>query len=770
MFLYSFSILICTILTMIYITKMKKTKFSYLKCFLLFLVSILSSILIEFLGYQDFHFTKHISLYLLSFFMMDSLFIVIFLKGIKNYIVSFFRFLFFFLILELFVFNFRHFESTKYKEIDSSSIEAVGLTEKIDNETFVFHTKEDISKKETVSFDVQIKHIDEELKNVYIDAYLLDSEGTKLKVLISATDEANKYYFSLPSRVLVPNVKETKYMRLHLSGKTNKMKFTFSIKPEHIKEGSILKINKISFNKTSPLNIYFMRSFLLSFACVLFLMIKPSSKLWKMKLDFSNQKQKLAIFSVIVLEMMYLTITTFSNGAWLNNDRSKAQVEFHKLAVALKEGHFYLNDPVPESLKELDNPYDTTLRKKAFHDNGEFYLWDYAYYNEKYYVYFGIVPVLIAYLPLSYLIGDFVLPNFVYIYAMGMLIVFASYFLLKEVVGRFFKNIPTLLFIILWLFFINASQLPYMMHRPDFYSIPIITAFMFTLSGLYLWLSSTRGKMINKKRMIIGSLCMALVAGCRPQFLVGSFFCFPIFYSYFKDKKLFTKENIKNIILFCIPYIIVAIGLMYYNYARFGSIFDFGANYNLTTNDMTKRGFVLGRIPLGIYTYLFEPLNFSHEFPFIKPAVIETNYLGKTISENFLGGAISVNILLILSLFVFKFKKYFKNKRLYTVACMSSIMAILVIIMDTEMAGILPRYLADFTWLLLFSTILIILTIYSSIKEEKFKEALKVILVSGLIITLLYSFFLIFVDITYSLCNTGPYIFYKIYSIFMFFL
>ena len=176
---------------------------------------------------------------------------------------------------------------------------------------------------------------------------------------------------------------------------------------------------------------------------------------------------------------------------------------------------------------------------------------------------------------------------------------------------------------------------------------------------------------------------MALVAGCRPQFLVGSFFCFPIFYSYFKDKKLFTKENIKNIILFCIPYIIVAIGLMYYNYARFGSIFDFGANYNLTTNDMTKRGFVLGRIPLGIYTYLFEPLNFSHEFPFIKPSVIETNYLGKTISENFLGGAISVNILLILSLFVFKFKKYFKNKRLYTVACMSSIMAILVIIMDT---------------------------------------------------------------------------------------
>lgn len=48
-----------------------------------------------------------------------------------------------------------------------------------------------------------------------------------------------------------------------------------------------------------------------------------------------------------------------------------------------------------------------------------------------------------------------------------------------------------------------------------------------------------------------------------------------------------------------LPYIIVAAGVMYYNAARFGSPFDFGANYNLTFNDMTLRGFRIDRFLYG---------------------------------------------------------------------------------------------------------------------------------------------------------------------------
>lgn len=770
MVLYSISVLLFTFLVVFFKTKLKKTTFLFKEWCLLFIISILYSIFVEYIGYFDFNFTKHIFVYLLSFATVCTIYLYFSLKDTKCYLLSLFKYLSLFLLLEISLFNFRHYQSIFYDEINVNNLEASLSCEKVDKSTFDIQPNNIVLEDDTIRFSIEAKNINQSLENVYIDAYLESSKNTKLKVIMSATDEANKNYFLLPDKSVIPNVDETKYMKLNLSGKSEKIKFTFAIRSEHVKNGGILKINEISFNKKVPININLIRPILLTFVCHLFSMIRPSSKLWKIKLNFKDKKQKFAIFGVMFLEIIYLSFAVISNGIWLNNYSSAAQIEFHKLAVALKEGHFYLNDEPSDTLKKLENPYDTNDRKFAFENSEEEFLWDYSYYNEKYYVYFGVVPALIAYLPLSYIIGDYALPNFLYIYVMGIMVVVASYFLLKEVVVRYFKNIPALLFILLWLFFINACQLPYMMHRPEFYSIPIITALMFTMLGLYLWFSSTREKKINKKRMIFGSLCMALVAGCRPQFLVGSFLCFPIFYKYFEKNKLFTKENIKNIVLFMIPYIIIAAILMYYNYARFGSVFDFGANYNLTTNDMTKRGFVLDRIPLGIMTYLFDPIKFINEFPFIEPSVIQTNYLGTTISEKFLGGIISSNLLLILSLFIFKFKKYFNNKKLYAVALMSTIFALIVIVMDTEMAGILPRYLADFAWLLLISTILIILSIYSTIKEEKIRNLFKMLFISSLMITLCYSFFLIFVDITYTLCNTGPYLFYKVYSMFMFFL
>lgn len=62
----------------------------------------------------------------------------------------------------------------------------------------------------------------------------------------------------------------------------------------------------------------------------------------------------------------------------------------------------------------------------------------------------------------------------------------------------------------------------------------------------------------------------------------------------------------------------IALLLMWYNYAGFGSPFDFGANYNLTTNDMTKRGLSAARIPAGLFAYLFQLPIVKMSFPFFE--------------------------------------------------------------------------------------------------------------------------------------------------------
>ena len=761
MLCYSIILLIFSLFTFSF--ERRKYKISYKNFGYILLGKIIFSFLLAWICYFDITPFSHIKLYIYSFLIIDRLSLWYFFRKEKNLFTFFLHLFTISLFLELFLFNFRHFESLHNKERELSGFMVQGEEKGEDRFSIPIDSKEGQS-----SFSLEIPYIDEKIENLYIDAYLARSPRKKIEVKLQVTDEANQYYYPLPSRILVPTVEESKYMRLHTSGKTERIKISFST--NNLKKDDILHVNTIMINRIVPLKLWFVRPLFVALFLTFLRLIWPTSPVWNIQLNFREKKQKWLIFGVLGLEIIYLTGTVVLNPVWLNNKKQNAQVEYHKLAMALKKGHFYLDDAVPNQLKEMKNPYDITARRRVFTTPDTIYLWDYAYYDAKYYVYFGIVPVLLAYLPASYVFGDFGFPNFIYIYIMGIFLVFASYFLLKEVCIRYFKQIPMLFFILLWLFISNASQLPYMMHRPTFYSVPLITALLFTILGLFLWLSSTREDKLNKKRMVLGSLCMALVAGCRPQFLLGSFFCFPIFYYAHGRGQILTKKSWKETILFCIPYVVVAIFLMYYNYARFGSVFDFGANYNLTTNDMTKRGFVFARIPLGIYTYLFEPLHTTLQFPFMEPSTIETTYLGRTITEKFLGGAIRVHLLLILSLFVFWFRKYFKEKMLYVTACLGTIFAFFIIIMDTEMAGILPRYVTDFIWLLLISTTLILLSIYSTIKEVSWKYVWRAFLGFATVFTLVYSFFLSFVDITYSLCNSRPYIFYKIYHLFMFFM
>ena len=72
--------------------------------------------------------------------------------------------------------------------------------------------------------------------------------------------------------------------------------------------------------------------------------------------------------------------------------------QYYRLAEAILDGHFYLNDTPPASLIMLDNPYDPDMRRTAVNNNGESFKWDTAYRNGRYYVYFGIVPCLMYYL------------------------------------------------------------------------------------------------------------------------------------------------------------------------------------------------------------------------------------------------------------------------------------------------------------------------------------------------------------------------------------
>ncbi len=129
---------------------------------------------------------------------------------------------------------------------------------------------------------------------------------------------------------------------------------------------------------------------------------------------------------------------------------------------------------------------------------------------------------------------------------------------------------------------------------------------------------------------------MALVAGCRPQMELFAVLALPIFWQrYITQKRLRSRAGAGEAVAFLLPVVLVAAGLMWYNYARFGSPFDFGANYNITGNDMTKRGFNMVRIGPAVFTSLFDLPRLKSVFPFLQETEVTTNAIVRTISEPF---------------------------------------------------------------------------------------------------------------------------------------
>ena len=99
----------------------------------------------------------------------------------------------------------------------------------------------------------------------------------------------------------------------------------------------------------------------------------------------------------------------------------------------------------------MKNPYDFGARQELAAKKGLNCRWDNAFYKGKYYVYFGVVPVVTVLLPYYLIIGSH-LPIYILVYIITVITVIGILLLLKEITERYFKNIPFLLFLLLFIF------------------------------------------------------------------------------------------------------------------------------------------------------------------------------------------------------------------------------------------------------------------------------------------------------------------------------
>ncbi len=597
------------------------------------------------------------------------------------------------LAIELFGFNFRTFESLTFIPAQQWTLtDTAGAKLPMESRLTADENGESV---------FVIENIGQTAGNLYLDLEGPSSDGF-FAIKIKARDEGNNQYYSLPETAVSAVREADKYIRLNLSGKAKSLRVT--VKTE---AGEELIIKNVDINRIRPLDLSPVRIAATFFIIVVLWGLRPGAPVYAIKY---NPKDAFQTGLLICLMAAFLGgCIGISQGDPRYCDPPWAHhYQYHQLAVSLTEGHFYLDIEPSEDLMAMENPYDNNQRDA---DQVEFQ-WDTAYFNGKYYSYFGILPVFVYYLP-YYLITGQAFPTYVGILINVAFIIAGAYFLLRALARKYFPNTSLGVFILCQCMLILGCGTLLIVNPPTFYNMPGSMALALTLWGLYFWLRAAKNPRIHPGFLSLGALLMALVAASRPQMLVGSFLIIPIFWGHIKSAlsgKQF-RTFVLNFVQAALPYMIVAALVMYYNFARFGSPFDFGANYNLTTNDMTHRGFHLDRLPFGIFAYLFQTPSLIGHFPFMSSVSLQNTYQGMTIAETMYGGFFWFNCGTMALVFLGNVKRELKEKKLWLLSILSAVMAVIVVCADVEMAGILQRYGSDFGLFFILPAVICILAL-----------------------------------------------------------
>ena len=645
--------------------------------------------------------------------------------------------------LEISLFNINFYTSKGNEEINLSS----KLTEYENCEGYyTFFTDETIN----------IPQINKKINNIHIK--LNENNPFVITANVLLTDEANQFYYATPERDIYLNVNKSQYININTAGNSEKLGLIFE------SDQDTVNVDSISINCERPFEISFLRIFcLVGILCLVYL-FKPSSILYKKKLCDNEYSKNTLVTVLLCLECALIIILgsinptfmgiaspNYNSYKWDGNGIDFVRInysqhnQYDELAQAFIQGKTFIdNDDVPQSLINMENPYDTTARSQQSKLTGDSYRWDVAYFNGHYYVYFGIVPLLLMYLPFR-LIFDAPFPSAVGIMTFALIFSIGVFKLLDLICKKKFKNVSVGTYLLTALTFVNCCGMTFLVKRPDFYSVPIMTSMAFVVWGIHLWfkgLNTDKNKTLN---FFLGSLCMAFSVGCRPQAVLICAVALPFFLGYFfKDGFLLKKQGIKELATLAIPFIVVASGIMYYNFIRFGSPFDFGSAYNLTTNDVTRRGFSLGRTGLGLFTYLFQTPSFNATFPFIEQVSIETNYMGKTISENCFGGLITSLPLLWFGFALPKTKNTLKENKLFALTTLLFLIGFALVIADTQAGGLLQRYYSDFGYIFFLGSVFVIYSLYENPSLKESSNALNNLVFISAFLSIFYTITLAF--------------------------
>jgi hypothetical protein len=281
------------------------------------------------------------------------------------------------------------------------------------------------------------------------------------------------------------------------------------------------------------------------------------------------------------------------------------------LVRGLLKGQLSLDKEAPPELAEIADPYDPVMRRGlGMHDA--------SYYRGKYYIYFGITPVLLLFLPFHLLTGQYLVDHgAVTIFATGGFLM--SWLLVRSILKAYWPLIPRgVSLACLWAVGL-ANMVAPMLRRAAMWEVPIACAYALFMVVLYcLWKAMSGAR--RPHWTALASLVMGLCVGSRPTYLLGSIVLLAPLIQMMGSGAAFWRQRKWWVLVAytLLPIATVGAGLALYNYLRFGNPLEFGQTYQLAGENVSKlRTLSLSYIPFNLHVYLLSPPGITPYFPFL---------------------------------------------------------------------------------------------------------------------------------------------------------
>lgn len=344
----------------------------------------------------------------------------------------------------------------------------------------------------------------------------------------------------------------------------------------------------------------------------------PYQKFQYMKSGYNDCEMKniqhiilgVLITSVIVLTSYVWFATAGTWKIWPSSTNY-----YNLLANAFIQGQVSLDLEVPQELLALSNPYKVSERKNVD------YLWDASLYKGRYYLYWGPLPAIVI-AAIKLLHPQDISDNLIVFAAAVGLFIF-QVLLATRIWLRSFQQLPA------WTLFIGilltglVVPINWMIHRPEIYEAAIMSAQFFLMGGIYFAYRAFEKGRILSGWLAWASVCWVCAIASRITVIFPVMFllCFILIRILRTNGMQWNPTFIRTVVGLGIPMAVGAIGLGWYNFARFESVFDFGFEHALTIFNAREHKsdiFLSEYILPNTYYYLINPPIKISSFPYFR--------------------------------------------------------------------------------------------------------------------------------------------------------